>query len=165
MAQNPSQALPITAAQVSVSAALSGVWCVADGFIGTPDVYGLPGLLSTALVTDGGARTAALAIGFTGLITTAANRVAETNCLGKMSSAEASVILATEPLWAGKFPACARKRLGEVKRHTHDGVGPLSTCGRNEEARTFSIVRRIHHHTRPICQLSLQRSSCTTISA
>ena len=124
MAQNPSQALPITAAQVSVSAALSAVWCVADGFIGTPDVYGLPGLLSTALVTDGGARTAALAIGFTGFITTAANRVAETNCLGKMSSAEASVILATEPLWAGESLACDRGR-GTVERHAHGSVDSL----------------------------------------
>ena len=44
-----------------------------------------------------------MAIGFTGLITTAANRVVETVCLGKVSSAEASVILATEPLWAALF--------------------------------------------------------------
>ena len=54
---------------------------------------------------DPSLRTAALAVGWTGLITTALNRFIETTALGKMSSAEASVILATEPLWAALFAA------------------------------------------------------------
>jgi drug/metabolite transporter (DMT)-like permease len=40
-----------------------------------------------------------------GLITTAVNRFVETSSLGKVASAEASVILATEPLWAALFAA------------------------------------------------------------
>jgi drug/metabolite transporter (DMT)-like permease len=39
------------------------------------------------------------------LITTAVNRFVETTSLGKVASAEASVILATEPLWAALFAA------------------------------------------------------------
>ena len=38
-------------------------------------------------------------------MTTALNRFVETTALGKMKSAEASVILATEPLWAALFAA------------------------------------------------------------
>jgi drug/metabolite transporter (DMT)-like permease len=38
-------------------------------------------------------------------MTTAMNRFVETTALGKMKSAEASVILATEPLWAALFAA------------------------------------------------------------
>jgi drug/metabolite transporter (DMT)-like permease len=40
-----------------------------------------------------------------GFITTAVNRFIETTSLGKVASAEASVILATEPLWAALFAA------------------------------------------------------------
>ena len=38
-------------------------------------------------------------------MTTALNRFVETTALGKMNSAEAAVILATEPLWAALFAA------------------------------------------------------------
>ena len=41
----------------------------------------------------------------TGLVTTALNRFIETTALDKLKSAEASVILATEPLWAALFAA------------------------------------------------------------
>jgi drug/metabolite transporter (DMT)-like permease len=48
---------------------------------------------------------AAGAVLWTGVITTAVNRFVETTALGKVTSAEASVILATEPLWAALFAA------------------------------------------------------------
>ena len=50
-------------------------------------------------------RTVAAAAVWTGLITTAANRFGETTALGKLSSSEAAVLLATEPLWAALFAA------------------------------------------------------------
>ena len=102
MTEVPGQALPITAVQVSVSALLCMIWCVADGWIGTPgsDSYGLPMMLFEPSL-----QLAAAAVLWTGLITTALNRFVETTALGKMKSAEASVILATEPLWAALFAA------------------------------------------------------------
>ena len=102
MTRVPGQALPITAVQVSVSALISMVWAFSEGWIGTSgaESYGLP-----AMFLEPSLRTAALAVAWTGLITTALNRFIETTALGKMSSAEASVILATEPLWAALFAA------------------------------------------------------------
>jgi len=102
MRSQPDQALPITACQVSVTALLSMIWCFADGWIGQPGTegYALPNLfLEPSLMMAAGA------VVWTGLITTALNRVVETSSLGKVSSAEASVILATEPLWAAVFAA------------------------------------------------------------
>ena len=117
MAKEPTQALPITAMQCSMSAAFAGIWALLDGSgafngilsFGGPhgawllndsvaSSYTLPGLfLNDSL------RNVALAAAFTGFITTAGNRVCETLALGKLSSSEASVLLATEPLWAAIF--------------------------------------------------------------
>mmetsp|Transcript_26421 Transcript_26421/g.59583 ORF Transcript_26421/g.59583 Transcript_26421/m.59583 type:complete len:465 (-) Transcript_26421:58-1452(-) len=102
MTKVPGQALPITAVQVSVTAFLSMVWCVSDGWIGTEGAgsYGLPSMFLEPTL-----RMASLAVLWTGIATTALNRFIETTALGKMKSAEASVILATEPLWASLFAA------------------------------------------------------------
>lgn len=102
MRSQPDQALPITAVQVSTTALLSSIWCVADGWIGQPGTegYALPNLFFEPTLM-----MAAAGVFWTGLITTALNRVVETASLGKVSSAEASVILATEPLWAAVFAA------------------------------------------------------------
>lgn len=102
MRGQPDQALPITAIQVSTTALLSMIWCFADGWVGTPgtEAYALPQLL-----LDPTMQMAAGAVLWTGVITTAVNRVVETTSLGKVTSAEASVILATEPLWAALFAA------------------------------------------------------------
>jgi|EP00908_Phaeocystis_cordata_P004233 drug/metabolite transporter (DMT)-like permease len=107
MAKEPSQALPITAAQCAVVAAICAVWAVGDG-VSTGWILDesqraaatLPGLL-----LEPSMRTVAAAAVWTGLITTAANRLGETTALGKMSSSEASVLLATEPLFAALFAA------------------------------------------------------------
>ena len=102
MTKVPGQALPITAVQVSVTAFMCMIWALNDGWIGADgsESYGLP-----AMLFEPSLRTAALAVLWTGLATTAMNRVIETNALGKMKSAEASVILATEPLFASLFAA------------------------------------------------------------
>lgn len=102
MTEVPGQALPITAVQVSVSAFLCMIWCIGDGWIGADGSgsYGLP-----AMFFEPSLQTAALAVAWTGFMTTALNRFIETTALGKMKSAEASVILATEPLWASLFAA------------------------------------------------------------
>ena len=118
MAKEPSQALPITAMQCAMSAAFAGVWAGLDGTgfmdgalsFGSPhgawllnesdagSSFALPGLFF-----DANFRNVALAAAFTGFVTTAGNRVGETVALGKLSSSEASVLLATEPLWAAVF--------------------------------------------------------------
>ena len=67
---------------------------------GRRTVSTLPGLLF-----DPSMRTVAAAVLWTGLVTTAANRLGETTALGKLSSSEASVLLSTEPLWAALFAA------------------------------------------------------------
>jgi len=102
MRRQPDQALPITAVQVSVTAFLSMIWCFADGWIGQPgtEAYSLPNLFFEPTL----AMTAAIVV-WTGFITTALNRVLETISLGRVQPAEASVILATEPLWAAVFAA------------------------------------------------------------
>jgi len=117
MAKEPSQALPITAMQCSMSALFAGAWAGLDGMgamdgafsFGSPHgawlldesvkaSFTLPGLF-----LDEGFRNVGLAAAFTGFVTTAGNRVGETVALGKLSSSEASVLLATEPLWAAVF--------------------------------------------------------------
>ena len=102
MTQVPGQALPITAVQVSVTAFLCMLWSISDGWVGTDgaESYGLPNMFFSPPL-----QMAALAVLWTGIITTALNRFIETTALGKMKSAEASVILATEPLWASLFAA------------------------------------------------------------
>ncbi len=117
MAKEPSQALPITAMQCAMSALFAGIWAALDGTgafggalaFGSPhgawlmdesvkSSFTLPGLFF-----DDTLRNVGLAAAFTGFITTAGNRVGETVALGKLSSSEASVLLATEPLWAAVF--------------------------------------------------------------
>ncbi len=117
MAKEPTQALPITAMQCAMSALFAGLWAGADGLgfmdglfsFGSPhgawlmdesvkSTFTLPGLFF-----EDGFRNVAFAAAFTGFVTTAANRVGETIALGKLSSSEASVLLATEPLWAAVF--------------------------------------------------------------
>ena len=118
MAKEPSQALPITAVQVFVTAAVAAVWAALDGFAvgpcdggwlldeaSNPLGFGASSLTLPGLFLDPTARTVAGAAAWTGLMTTAANRVGETTALGRVSSAEASVLLATEPMFAAAFAA------------------------------------------------------------
>lgn len=116
MAKEPSQALSITAAQCGMSALLSAIWAVLDGVgafngafsVGPHGAWLLDESVRASFTLPGmffsdGFRACALAALFTGFITTAGNRVGETMALGKLSSSEASVLLATEPIWAAVF--------------------------------------------------------------
>mmetsp|Transcript_25175 Transcript_25175/g.51326 ORF Transcript_25175/g.51326 Transcript_25175/m.51326 type:complete len:476 (-) Transcript_25175:164-1591(-) len=96
------QALPIASAQVGVVALMSAVWCAMDGWIGAPGTasYGLPGLF-----LDPGMRAAAVAVAWTGVVSTALNRGLEATALGKLSSSETSVILTLELLWVPMLSA------------------------------------------------------------
>jgi len=101
MRQDPSQALPITAVQVSTTSLICALWCLSDGWVtSSNDQYALWDLFANPSL-----RIAAGAVAWTGLVTTAMNRFIETTSLGKIASAEASVLLATEPLWAAIFAA------------------------------------------------------------
>merc|ERR1712060_90945 len=75
MTQEPGQALPITAVQVSVTACLSMIWCIIDGWVGSAgsESYGLP-----AMFFEPTLQTAAIAVLWTGIVTTALNRFIET---------------------------------------------------------------------------------------
>jgi len=61
---------------------------------------GLPGLF-----LDPDMRIVASAVAWTGILSTSTNFFIEITALGRVPSAEASVILATEPLWASLFAA------------------------------------------------------------
>ena len=144
MAKEPSQALPITAMQCSMSAAFAGIWALLDGNaafggamsfdlidhgawlqqqLATVDTATTKNVFPTfslpAIFMDVDYRAVALAAAFTGFVTTAGNRVGETMALGKLSSSEASVLLATEPLWAALF---ASFLIGE-NLSLWDGIG------------------------------------------
>ena len=102
MKQEPDQALQITAGMVSVTAFCSMVWSLVDGWMDQPNwqSLGLPGLL-----LDPEMRTIAMAVVWTGVVSTSVNFCVEVKALGKVPSSEASVLLATEPLWASVFAA------------------------------------------------------------
>jgi drug/metabolite transporter (DMT)-like permease len=102
MKKEPDQALPITAGLVSVTAFFAMLWCFSDGWMTQPgwDTMGLPGLFM-----DVNMRTVALAVLWTGILSTSLNFYIEITALGRVPSSEASVILATEPLWASLFAA------------------------------------------------------------
>lgn len=102
MKMEPDQALPITAGLVSVTAFFAMLWCFSDGWMIQPgwEAMGLPGLFM-----DVNMRTVALAVLWTGVLSTSLNFYIEITALGRVPSSEASVILATEPLWASLFAA------------------------------------------------------------
>ena len=100
MRDEPEQALPITSVLVATTALVSVVWSMAEGWMSMPDGmhYTLPGLL-----TDPSLSLVCMAVVWTGLISTSFNFFVEISALGRVPSAEASVILATEPLAAAAF--------------------------------------------------------------
>ncbi|KAL7445671.1 hypothetical protein ACHAXM_010007 [Skeletonema potamos] len=102
MKEEPEAALPITAGMVATTAFFSMLWCFADGWMKEPgwESLGLPGLF-----LDPNMRSVALAVAWTGILSTSTNFCIEITALGRVPSSEASVILATEPLWASLFAA------------------------------------------------------------
>jgi drug/metabolite transporter (DMT)-like permease len=114
MKKHPQQALPITSVLVAVTAFLSMIWAFADGWIGTAPGWEsmmLPNILmgntgdlmaSSGLAMDD-PLLLAKAVLWTGLISTSLNFFLEVFALGQVPPGEASVVLATEPLWAAAF--------------------------------------------------------------
>jgi drug/metabolite transporter (DMT)-like permease len=104
MKGEPSQALPITAGLVGTTAFMSMIWCLLDGWMQQPgsEVFTLPNLLFEPSM-----KQVAEALIYTGVISTSMNFVVEVAALGRVPPAEASVILATEPLWAALFASVA----------------------------------------------------------
>lgn len=102
MKREPDQSLPITAGMVATTAFCAMLWCLADGWVGAPgwESRGLPGLF-----LDPDLRLVALAVAWTGVVSTAGVFGLEVRALGRVPSAEAAVLLATEPLWASLFAA------------------------------------------------------------
>ncbi|KAL7536793.1 hypothetical protein ACHAXR_010031 [Thalassiosira sp. AJA248-18] len=102
MHKEPDQALQVTAGLVTTTAFFSMIWCFADGWMSNPgwESMALPGLF-----LDPTLRSVALAVLWTGIISTSMNFCVEITALGRVPSSEASVILATEPLWASLFAA------------------------------------------------------------
>lgn len=102
MKEEPDAALPITAGMVATTAFFSMIWCFADGWMREPgwESLALPGLF-----LDPNMRSVALAVAWTGILSTSTNFCIEITALGRVPSSEASVILATEPLWASLFAA------------------------------------------------------------
>ena len=116
-----SQALPVTATLIATTAFLSMLWCFADGWMnGSVDPswfrLTLPGM-----TMDETMRPVLGAVLWTGLISTSLNFFIELTALGKVNPSEASVLLASEPLWAALFAA------GFYGSHlsTSDGVGGI----------------------------------------
>ncbi|KAL3935335.1 MAG: hypothetical protein SGARI_003019 [Bacillariaceae sp.] len=121
MRKEPQQALPITGTMVATTALWSLFWALSDGWIGNapgwesmmlPNILmGHTGDLMSTVMGDGSIANGlmgdpfllAKAVLWTGLISTSLNFFLEIFALGQVPPGEASVILATEPLWAAAF--------------------------------------------------------------
>lgn len=97
--KHPKQTLALTALQTAVVGAIATIWMVGSAAVSGSLLSGsfLAGVLAKP--------SAMLSLLYTGLFTTAFARIGETRALGKLSSSEASVLMATEPLWAAAFAA------------------------------------------------------------
>lgn len=101
--EEPDQVLPVTAVLLAVTAALAWLWLGVESFIangGTALIFD-----PAQLVLDPALRPVALAVLWTGLVSTVINLVVEISALGRLPSSEASVLLASEPVWAAIFAA------------------------------------------------------------
>lgn len=102
LAKEPDQALPVTATLVATTSLLSMLWAVSDGWMFSvadwQTTLAVPGLLLQPSVVAG-------AVLWTGLVSTSFTFWVELMALGRVAPSEASVLLASEPLWAALFAA------------------------------------------------------------
>ena len=98
----PDQALPVVSTLIATTAFLSSLWCLADGWM---TVDGWQAFTLPQLFFEPSLRTAAGAVVWTGLVSTALNFNVEMAALIRVPPSEATVILATEPMWAALFAA------------------------------------------------------------
>jgi len=100
--EEPDQVLPVTAVLIAVTAALAWLWCGVESYMTNGGAL----IFDPAqLILDPALRPVALAVLWTGLVSTAFNVVVEISALGRLPSSEASVLLASEPIWAALFAA------------------------------------------------------------
>ena len=104
------QVLPVTAVNIATTAAFAAIWAVLDGcglgpLAASPSAGWLLDASSRADCALPGALAGPVGAGllWTGVVTTALVRVGETAGLARVPQADAAVIVATEPLWAGVF--------------------------------------------------------------
>ena len=96
--EEPDQVLSITSVLIATTAVLSWIWCITEGSTGP-----LLELLQTDPIHNH--LPILLALSWTGVISTSINYVVEIAALGRVPPAEASVLLASEPVWAAIFAA------------------------------------------------------------
>lgn len=118
-----SQALPVTATLIATTAFWAMLWCVADGWMGGPESsrMTLPGM-----AMDESMHTVFLAVLWTGLISTSLNFFIELTALGRVPPSEASVLLASEPLWAAILAAAFYEG---SSLSLSDGIGGMLIVG------------------------------------
>mmetsp|Transcript_30743 Transcript_30743/g.74412 ORF Transcript_30743/g.74412 Transcript_30743/m.74412 type:complete len:219 (-) Transcript_30743:77-733(-) len=126
MKRYPDQTLPVTATMIAVTALCSLIWVLSDGWIGnSPDYQSmfLPNILMDGIADQdaGEQHILLLAVLWTGLISTSLNFGLEVYAMGMVPCGEASILLATEPLWACMF---ANMLLGE-SLGWNDAIGGL----------------------------------------
>ena len=132
-------ALAFTAWQMVAVLAVSLMWLVVEsGGDGAAAATALGDKLELSLASP----QVGLTLLWTGVVTTAGCAYAEANCLSALTSAEATVIFASEPLWAA---ACAWLALGETLGEGSMlggslivGACLLSALADNEEARALT---------------------------
>ncbi|KAG7370876.1 EamA-like transporter family protein [Nitzschia inconspicua] len=132
MKKQPQQALSITSVMVAVTAFWSLIWALSDGWMGSAPAWESMLLPNILMGHTDGLNAVSMddpfllgkAVLWTGLISTSLNFFLEIFALGQVPPGEASVILATEPLWAAAFASII---LGE-------------TMGWNDYAGGFLIV-------------------------
>ena len=98
MRANPSMTIPITAVQTAVVGVIAASWMLVEG--GTSGTLA-DGSMFAGLFSDWKVAGSLL---WTGVVTTALTRLGETKALSGISSSDASVLMTTEPIWAGRIP-------------------------------------------------------------
>jgi drug/metabolite transporter (DMT)-like permease len=101
MKKHPTKALSITSVMLATTAFLSMIWALSDGWIGSSP--GWESMTLPRMFLDPSMQQVAMAVAWTGILSTSLNFFLEVFALGRVPSGEASVILASEPLWAAAF--------------------------------------------------------------
>lgn len=96
--EEPDQVLSITSVLIVTTAVLSWIWCFIEG-----STVSLVQLIQSDPIHNN--IPLVLAVLWTGIVSTSMNYVVEIAALGRVPPAEASVLLASEPIWAALFAA------------------------------------------------------------
>lgn len=114
----PDQVLPITAVLITTTSVLAWMWCSLDGASTSNNMV----TANTFVALWHENPTVLYALLWTGLVSTSGCFTVEVAALGRVPSSEASVLLATEPIWAAVF---ASMWMGEALTASDYGGGAL----------------------------------------